>query len=97
ENLMEPHPALSDVRVRKAIVMAIDRQEIVDTLLYGRTTVAVNELGTTPYFNDSLAPLPFDPQQAAELLDEAGWLVGSDGVREKDGRRLSLTHITTAG
>ena len=97
ENLHEPHPILSDVRVRKAIVMAIDRQEIVDTLLYGRTEVAVNELGTTPYFNDSLTPLPYDPEQAKALLDEAGWVPGSDGIREKDGRRLSLLHITTAG
>jgi peptide/nickel transport system substrate-binding protein len=97
DNLSEPHPVLSDVLVRRALVHAIDRQEIVDTLLYGRTEVAVNELGTTPYFNEDLEPLPFDPQLAMELLDEAGWEVGADGIREKDGRRLELKHVTTAG
>jgi peptide/nickel transport system substrate-binding protein len=97
DNLDEPHPALSDVRVREALVLAIDRQEIVDTLLHGRTEVAVNELGTTPFFNEDLEVRPYDPDRAQELLDEAGWEVGSDGIREKDGHRLTLKHVTSAG
>jgi peptide/nickel transport system substrate-binding protein len=97
ENLEEPHPALSDVQVREALVNAIDRQEIVDTLLHGRTEVAVNELGTTPFFNEDLEVRPYDPERAAQLLDEAGWEVGADGIREKDGHRLTLKHVTTAG
>jgi len=97
DDLKTPHPILGDRRVRRALILATDRQTIIDTALYGKTTIAKNELDNTPYENRAIHPLPFSPNQAAELLDQAGWRRGADGVRTKDGRRLTLTFSTTAG
>lgn len=85
--------ALADARVRNALTLGIDREQLLATVFQGRGSVA-----TGPYprslgwaYNDSIEPLPYDPDQARALLDEAGWTVGSDGVRVKDGERLSFT------
>ena len=43
-----------------------------------------------PYGNPEVEPYPHDPEMAAQLLDEAGWTMGADGIREKDGQKLSL-------
>jgi peptide/nickel transport system substrate-binding protein len=91
-----PHPILSDLRVRQAIQYAINKQEIVDALLYGNVKV-----GTTVLPNGTFAcpqdPSEFSVEQANALLDEAGWTVGADGVREKDGQKLELKITTTSG
>lgn len=91
-----PHPVLSDLRVRQAIQYAIDKQEMVDTLLYGHVNV-----GTTVLPNGTFAcPLPpseFSIEKASALLDEAGWVMGADGVREKDGVKAELKITTTSG
>ncbi len=93
------HPALQDVNVRKAIVMAVDRDKICQDLLYGRTKPAITFWDGTPYADPSLKPIPYDPDTARKLLDEAGWKVGSDGIREKtiDGKlvKLKLRYATT--
>jgi peptide/nickel transport system substrate-binding protein len=91
-----PHPILNDLRVRQAIEQAIDKQLIVDTLLYGNVRVGTTVLPTGP-FACEVAPSSYDPAAAAALLDEAGWVPGADGIREKDGQRLSLKIQTTAG
>ena len=92
----DPHPVLSDLRVREAIQYAIDKQELVDTLLYGHVNV-----GTTVLPNGTFAcPLPpseFNIEKANALLDEAGWVVGADGVREKDGVKAEMKIATTSG
>lgn len=83
------HPALADVRVRQAMNYAINCDEITKSLLGGLTKCRI-DLINTPYNNPNLKPYPYDPAKAKALLDDAGWKVGSDGIRAKDGVRLSL-------
>lgn len=88
-------PALSDVRVRKAIASAIDRDELVETLYEGGLAEACGTPlpPSIPGFSESLKDhvLPFDLDAAAAFLDDAGWIEGSNGIREKDGEPLQLT------
>ena len=90
------HPALQDVRVRQAIAMAFDRFSINQDLLLGLSQPAVTDWDNTPYVDPTLEPWPYDPDQARQLLDEAGWVDSNgDGVRDKDGVELVLKHGTT--
>jgi peptide/nickel transport system substrate-binding protein len=96
-DLSKPHPVLGDRRVRLAFAHAIDRKGIVDGLLFGKPTVGVNDLDNTAYAHPNLKPYPYDPDKARQLLEEAGWKVGSDGTRVKDGKRLTVAYTTAAG
>lgn len=91
-----PHPILSDLRVRQAIQLGIDKQAIVDALLFGNVRVGTSVL-PIGQFACPQEPSAYDPAAAAKLLDEAGWTVGSDGIRVKNGTRLSLKFQTTSG
>jgi len=91
-----PHPILGDLRVRQAIAYGIDKKTIVDQLLNGLAQVGTSDLNVEPY-NCGIAPWPYDPAKAKQLLDEAGWKVGADGIRVKDGQRLRLKYQTTTG
>lgn len=85
-------PRLEDVRVRQALIAGIDRQQIVDTLFTENYPLATGALATTALgYLDTSEYYAYDPDKAAALLDEAGWTLGSDGVRVKDGEQLSLT------
>ncbi len=89
------HPAVQDVRVRQAIAMAFDRFAINEDLLLGLTEPAVTFWDNTPYADPQLAAWPYDPERAAELLDEAGWVdTAGNGIRDKDGVELILNHGT---
>ncbi len=89
------NPALQDVNVRKAIAMAIDRFSLNKDLLLGLTVPAATDYDNTPYVDPSIKPYPFDPAGAKTLLDNAGWVVGADGIRAKNGVKLSLKFGTT--
>ncbi|MGO2112516.1 MAG: ABC transporter substrate-binding protein, partial [Pseudoclavibacter sp.] len=83
---------VSDPEVREAIAHATNAQEIVDTSLGELFAVGTSPLSsTTPDWVDQSEYYAFDTAEAEQLLDDAGWATGSDGVREKDGERLSLT------
>jgi peptide/nickel transport system substrate-binding protein len=90
--LNNARPALKDARVRQAILYAIDRRQIADTVFPTGTRPATSVLAhTTPDYTDVASGLAFDADRAKSLLDEAGWKTGSDGIRVKGGRKLSLT------
>lgn len=91
-----PHPILSDLKVRQALQMGIDKAAIVDALLYGNVKVGTTVLPTGE-FACPQEPSKYDPEGAKALLEEAGWKPGADGIREKDGVRLSLKIQTTSG
>src|SRR5262249_53820830 len=91
-----PHPILSDLRVRQAIDMAIDRRAIVDRLLGGRTVVATSILAIGPWAAD-LPTSEYSPDKARQLLSGAGWAPGPDGIRVKEGMRMHLDLVALAG
>jgi ABC-type transport system substrate-binding protein len=87
-----------DVRVRKALGMAIDTQEIIKYVLYDQGEPITGPfVKQTDYYNHAIAPLPYDPEAALALLAEAGWHRNGQGWLEKDGRRLQFTLITNNG
>ncbi len=93
------NPALSDVRVRQALLKGIDRKAISDRLFAGKQPVAhgqTNPLDDVYY--QEIPKHPFDPEAAAMLLEEAGWRNGDGGVRRNAaGEPLQLDLMTTAG
>jgi peptide/nickel transport system substrate-binding protein len=91
------HPALLDVNVRKAFVLAFDRESLNRDLLLGLTQPPASFWDSLPYYNDPpLENYPYDPEEAKRLLDEAGWIDSNgDGVRDKDGVELVLSYGTT--
>ncbi|MEZ4559455.1 MAG: ABC transporter substrate-binding protein [Caldilineaceae bacterium] len=102
--LNNPHPLLGDVRVRQAIELGIDKQFIVDELLFGASTVGVSEL-SLGWAKCDIQPSAYDPAAAEALLDEAGFTdQDGDGVREchdcmyaEEGTPLRLKYQTTTG
>ena len=85
------HEILGDPAVRKALQHATDRQTISDGIFYGLEQPADTLYATTvPYCNVGLKPYEYSAETAARLLDEAGWVLGSDKMRAKDGKQLAL-------
>jgi peptide/nickel transport system substrate-binding protein len=82
---------LTDFRVRRALVEATNRPDIINNL--GFPVVSANEplLKNQSGYDANLAELKFNPDASNKLLDEAGWLKGSDGIRVKDGNKLSVS------
>ena len=92
-----PHPFLSDINVRKALSLAIDRQILVDAGYGPAGQVTCNVLPAPAVYastaNDACKTQ--DVAAANALLDEAGWVKGGDGIRAKDGVRLSILYQTS--
>jgi peptide/nickel transport system substrate-binding protein len=90
------NPVLGDIAVRKAMLYATPKQQIIDKLFYGKAAV-----GTSPVSQGWAAYKQpqegYDPNKANATLDAAGWVKGSDGIRSKGGVRASLTYTTTTG
>ena len=92
-----PHPILADLRVRQAIQYAVDKNTIIDKLLYGKARPGTTEIPDGWAHNPDVKSTEYDPEKAKQLLEEAGWKPGSDGIRQKDGTRLRLKITTTTG
>src|SRR5688572_4263397 len=89
-------PPLADIRVRRALQYAIDKQAIVDAVFHGIHQVAHGPLGPNNFGYDRSVErmYAYDPERAKRLLAEAGWTPGSDGSLAKDGTKLQLEYIT---
>ncbi|WP_313555010.1 ABC transporter substrate-binding protein [Miniimonas arenae] len=88
----ESSPLGGDKAVRQAILKGIDREQVATTLLTEEDQPATSVLShSTPLYTDLGDALAYDPEGAKKILDDAGWVEGADGVREKDGQRLSTT------
>ena len=85
------HEILSDPSVRKALQHATHRQSISDGFFYGLEQPADTlYAATVPYCNVGLKPYEYSAETAAQILDDAGWVMGSDKIRTKDGKPLEL-------
>lgn len=86
----------SDVLVRRAVNIGIDRQEMIDHVLNGHGSPAYSVCDQLPWYNEA-SEVEYDPEGAAALLDEAGWKMGDDGIREKDGQKAELNLLYAVG
>lgn len=82
---------LADKEVRQALQHATNKQAISDGIFYGLEQPADTLFAkTVPYCDIDLEPYAYDVELAQSMLDEAGWVVGSDKIREKDGQKLNI-------
>jgi ABC-type transport system substrate-binding protein len=87
-----------DIRVRRALTMAIDVNKIIKYVLYGQgERITGPFVKQTDYYNHTIEPLPYDPAGALKLLAQAGWIRNKNGWLEKDGKRFEFTLITNSG
>ena len=93
------NPVLADVRVRRALLLAINRQAINERLYGGKVALATSFVSqNNPEFDPSIPAVPYDPAAARRLLDEAGWTPGPDNIRRNAaGQRLSVEFLASAG
>ncbi|WP_169914676.1 ABC transporter substrate-binding protein [Rhodococcoides yunnanense] len=87
---------LADQRVREALLVGIDRRELVDAIIGPQAAPATSVLASSTPFYVETDKLTFDPDNAKQLLTDAGWVPGPDGIRVSDGRRLSLKWLIPA-
>jgi peptide/nickel transport system substrate-binding protein len=92
-------PRLADVRVRRAIALAIDKNELIEGVLLGFGLVANGPFKPDMWaYNPNVKPYPYEPQEAQKLLAEAGWVdTNRDGVLDKEGQNFVLTIMTNQG
>lgn len=96
-NLRRPY--FQDKKVRQALTHLVNRPAIVEKLEYGLGKITTGPFWVFGYeYNSDIQPIPYDPQAAKKLLDEAGWIDrDGDGIREKDGVKFSFTFLLPAG
>lgn len=91
-------PQFKDLAVREALYHAIDKQTIIDALYYGLPTPTEGYMPQQSfYYNPDLPKHEYSIEKAKKMLDDAGWVPGADGIRAKDGVKLSFSNSTTAG
>jgi ABC-type transport system substrate-binding protein len=91
-------PLFQDVRVRRALGMAINVDDIIKYVLYGEgKRTSGPYYSYTPFYDPETPLLPYDPKAAADLLASAGWVKNKKGILEKNGQELAFTLITNNG
>ncbi len=87
-----------DLQVRKALLMALDRKKIADKVYFGQAVSADSSIGlVSPAHITPKAQYPFDAKKAEQMLDDAGWKKGADGIRAKNGVRMEWELRTNVG
>ena len=90
----EARPLFQDKSLRQALTYALNRQAIVDKILYGQASVLNAPMPSASWaYNPNIPQYKFDPAKAKSLLKDAGWTPGSDGTLQKDGKPLRFTVI----
>src|SRR5690606_2817013 len=85
-----------ELAVRQAIARTVDRDAIVSELLLGFGQVSRGGAAEGwPRYHEDLEIDPYDPEGAGEILDEAGWVMGDSGYRERDGEILKVNVLST--
>jgi len=88
-------PLMKDVRVRRAIAYAIDKENLVRTTMYGQEVIASEDLPNWMWaYDPNVRSIPYDAAKARALLAQAGYSAGRDGVLRKDGTPLSVLMVT---
>lgn len=95
DGLLVGNDFTSDVNVRRAINLAIDREEMIQNVLNGYGRPAYSVCDKMPWYNRD-AETSFDREEAGRLLNQAGWIMGEDGIREKDGVKAELEFLYPA-
>ncbi len=92
-------PYFEEKEVRQAMMYAIDRDQVIESVFAGAAVKATANIAPKieEYYEPDVRDYPFDPDQAIALLEEAGWVEGDDGVREKDGVRLEWECMVITG
>lgn len=87
---------LSDVAVRQAVALGIDRKKLVDNVLEGLATTdqTIVAPGSLQPYTSTVTGFSFDQAKAKSMLDAAGWVAGSDGIRSKGGKKLHLVLVS---
>jgi peptide/nickel transport system substrate-binding protein len=94
-SIKSTHPILSDPAVRRALALLIDRTSV-QKFIYGRAGVATSNFLNNPEpFRSKATKFEFNIAKANQILDEAGWKLGSDGVRAKDGKKMKFVFQTS--
>ncbi|WP_179816382.1 ABC transporter substrate-binding protein [Allostreptomyces psammosilenae] len=93
------NPVTGDVDIRRALDRGIDRQAMVADVLDGRGEAGLSAIAPASQYYEPAAETAVDrgPEAAAALLDEAGWRLGADGIRAKDGQRAAFTLLYPSG
>jgi peptide/nickel transport system substrate-binding protein len=94
-SLKAPHPFLTDLLVRQAYNVAVDRRTIAEQLYGAAGQPTSNFIDSPKRFQSPNTSWEYSLEQAAQRLDQAGWRRGSDGFRAKDGRRMKLVYQTS--
>lgn len=88
----------NDVRIRKALGMALDVEKVLKYVLHGQAERITGPFPKqTDYYDPTIAPLPYDPQEALRLLEEAGWRKNGSGRLTRNGQPMRFTLITNSG
>ncbi|RJG22583.1 ABC transporter substrate-binding protein [Paenibacillus thiaminolyticus] len=90
-------PYLKDKKVRQALIYGLDRKTIVEGVSQGSAQVANVPVSPTSwaYTEEGINPYDYDPDKAKQLLEEAGWKAGAQGIREKDGQKLIIRYLSS--
>lgn len=90
---------LQDINVRKALTYGLDRESVVQASFGDQANVIDIPQSSVSWAypdNEDYTTYPYDPEKAKQLLEESGWVVGADGIREKDGVKLSLKFLASS-